>query len=407
MRSTKYLIIGGGLAGGRAIDGIRELDKEGSIILVGKEPRPPYNRPPLSKSFLRGEKPREEIFLESESYYREEGVDLLLGITVESLDPEKKQVTLSNGEIISFQKALLATGGHPIEPPIPGMALEGVHTLRTVENSAAIREEAQQGRRAVIIGAGFIGIEMAASLTQRGVHVTVIEMRSHLWPEFVDETLAGFFQDYFEEQGIHFILNETAEEFLGEEHVTSVLTKSGDEIPCDFVCVAVGIKPNVALAQEAGLEVDGGVVVNEYLQSSHPDIYAAGDIANYPDPYFNKRRRVEHWGQADYTGDLAGRNMAGAEEAYDLLTYVWSEEFDLHLEFAGDHTEADRKLQRGEFGSDSFARFFLKGGQMTAYFAINPDDDELSAWNSLIEEKADLTGKEEQLQDPGFDPADL
>ncbi len=287
------------------------------------------------------------------------------------------------------------------------MDLPEVFTLRTVEDSEAIRAAAQEGKRAVIVGAGFIGMELASNLTQLGVEVAVVEILSHLWPQFVDEELGRFFQERFEERGITFYLNEKVTEIPGEKHVAGVRTESGEELPADFVCVAVGIRPNLELAEGAGLEQDDGVIVNAHLQTSHPDIYAAGYIANFPDPHFGKRRRVEHWGQADYTGELAGRNMAGAGESYELLTYVFSVIFDLHLEFAGDHTEQDRMLQRGEFEDETFARFFLKDGRMTAYFAIEPEDEDLSAWQRLIEERVDLTGKEAQLTDPDVDPQSI
>jgi NADPH-dependent 2,4-dienoyl-CoA reductase/sulfur reductase-like enzyme len=407
MKSTRYLLIGGGLAAGQAVKGVREEDADGGIILINKEPYLPYNRPPLSKKLVRGEKTKDEIFVESEAFYDEQGVDRVLETTVELLNLENKTATLSNGEVITFEKALLATGGTPIKLDIPGSDLPEVYTLRTIDNSLTIREAAETHKRAVIIGAGFIGMELAASLTELGVDVTVIEMMPQLWPRFTDEALAGFFQDYFTERGITFYLDETVEEILGAEHVEGVKIASGEEITADFVCIAVGIRPNVALAEAAGLDIDDGIIVNEYLQASHPDVYAVGDIANYPDPYFDKRRRVEHWGQAEYTGALAGRNMAGAEQPYELLTYVWSELFDLHLEFGGDETEADEMLQRGAFEDGSFARFFLKDGRMTAFFAVNPEDGTLSEWNRLIAEQVDLSDRKKALTDPEFDPAEL
>ncbi|MFP4343624.1 MAG: NAD(P)/FAD-dependent oxidoreductase [Anaerolineales bacterium] len=404
MKSTDYLIIGGGLAAARAVEAIREQDPEGSITLVGEEPEVPYHRPPLSKDFMQGEQPREKIKVKPPEYYEEQGVRLLLGTKVERLDPTKREAHLSSGETLRYEKALLATGGSPILPGFPGADLPEVYTLRTVEDAEAIRAAAQEGKRAVIVGAGFIGMEMAASLTELGVDVTVVEMLSHLWPQFIDESLGEFFQERFREQGINFYLDEKVEEIRGEQHVESVVTESGKEIPADFVCVAVGIRPNMELVKKAKLEYTDGVLVNAYLQTVDPNIYAAGDIMNYPDPYFGKRRRVEHWGQADYTGDLAGRNMAGAGEQYDLLTYVWSNVFDDHLEFAGDHEEYDQIVQRGEFEDASFTRFFLKRGRMTAYFAINPEDADLSTWQQLIKEEVDLSGREEQLADPSVKP---
>ncbi len=405
MKLAKYLLIGGGLASHQAAKQLREIDPQSPITLVGEEPYVPYDRPPLSKEFLRGEKPREELFFDPEQYFHDHGIDLVLGVAVRQLDlitKATKTATLANGEAITFEKALIATGGRPVRLKLPGADLPGVHYLRTLDDSAAIAAAAGPGKRAVIIGAGFIGLEVAASLTQKGVQVSVIEAQPHIWPRFADATLAGFFQDYCAEKGVTFHTNEMAAEIRGKERPSSVVTRSGKELPCDFVCVAVGILPNVELAQQAGLQVDNGVVVNEYLQSSHPDIYAAGDVANYLDPVFGKRRRVEHWGHAEYCGQLAGQNMAGASNPYDLLTYVWSDIFDLHLEFAGDESEYERVLLRGRFEDKAFTVLYHKQNVLKAYFAINTGSKEFPALQRLIRQKKDLTGKEGRLQDPTF-----
>ncbi|MFQ5911979.1 MAG: NAD(P)/FAD-dependent oxidoreductase [Nitrospinota bacterium] len=402
MKSTKYLLIGGGLASSEAAKQLREADPEGSITLVSEEPYVPYDRPPLSKEFLRGEKPQEQVFFDPEQSFRDRGIDLILGAAVQEQDLKTKAATLTNGEVLQFEKALIATGGRPIRLNIPGADLPGVQYLRSLDDSAAIAAEAGPGKRAAIIGAGFIGMEAAASLTQRGVQVNVIEALPHIWARFADATLAGFFESYCTEKGITFHTGETVTEIRGDARASSVLTQSGKELPCDFVCIAIGIVPNVELAQRAGLQVDNGVVVNECLQSSHPDVYAAGDVANYPDPVFGKRRRVEHWGHAEYCGQLAGQNMAGANNPYNLLTYVWSDIFDLHLEFAGDESEYDRVIVRGRLEEKSFTVFYLKENALRAYFAINTGSKEFLTFQRLIRRGIDLTGKEAQLEDPSF-----
>ncbi|MGH7376110.1 MAG: NAD(P)/FAD-dependent oxidoreductase [Candidatus Methylomirabilales bacterium] len=402
MKSTKYLLIGGGLASGQAAKQLREQDPPGAITLVGEEPYVPYDRPPLSKEFLRGEKPRAQLFFDPEQYFRDQGIDLFLAVAVKRLELATKTALLANGETITFEKALLATGGRPVRLKLPGADLPGVHYLRTLDDAAAIAAEAGPGTRAVFIGAGFIGMEVAASLTQRGVRVTAIEAQPHIWARFADPTLAGFFQAYCAEKGVTFHTNEMVAEIRGKGRPSSVLTKSGKELPCDFVCIGVGIVPNVELAQEAGLQVANGIVVNEYLQTSHPDIYAAGDVANYLDPVIGKRRRVEHWGHAEYCGQLAGQNMAGARNPYDLLTYVWSDIFDLHLEFAGDESEHDQVLLRGHFQEKSFTVLYLKHHILTAYFAINTSAKDFPTLQRLIRLKKDLSGKEDHLQDPAL-----
>ncbi len=399
MKSTRFLLIGGGLASHRAAKQLRKSDADASITLVGDEPHVPYDRPPLSKEFLRGEKARDALLFDPEQYFSDQRIDLLLGVAVRQLDPANKTAVLANDETITFEKALIATGGRPVRLRLPGGDLPGVYYLRTLDDSAAIHAEASPGRRAVFVGAGFIGMEVAASLTQRGLHVTVIEAQPHIWARFADATLAGFFQEYCAEKGVIFYTNEMVTEIRGAGRPSAVVTRSGKEIPCDFVCIGVGIVPNVELAQQAGLEVDNGIVVNECLQSSHPDIYAAGDVANYLDPIFSKRRRVEHWGHAEYCGILAAQNMAGASKPYDLLTYVWSDIFDLHLQFAGDESEYDRALLRGRFEDKSFTVLFFKENILTAYFAINTTAKDFLAFQRLIRSKKDLSGKEPQLQD--------
>ena len=407
MKSTGYLLIGGGVASGEAAKQIRQKSPEASITLVGQEGHRPYDRPPLSKEFLRGEKSREELVFDPEEYFREQNIDLVLGAAVGKLDLDSKTAVLDIDESIRFEKALIATGGRPVRLEVPGGELEGVHYLRTLDDSEAIAAEAGHGKRAVIVGAGFIGMEVAASLAQRGVQVSVIEPLPHIWPHFADPTLARYVQDHCSRRGVSFHTGETVAELRGKARVSSVVTGSGMEIPCDFVCVGIGIVPNVELAERAGLEVDNGIVVNEYLQSSHPDVYAAGDVANYVDPVFGKRRRVEHWGHAEYCGQLAGLNMTGAEDQYRLMTYVWSDIFDLHLEFAGDESEYDQVLTRGRLEDDSFTVLYLKQNVLRAYFAVNTASKEFPVLQRLIRRTTDLGGKVAQVQDPKFNIREL
>lgn len=306
---------------------------------------------------------------------------------------------LADGRIIHFEKALIATGGRPIRVSIPGADLAGVHYLRTLDDAAAIAARAVPEARAVLIGAGFIGMEVAASLTQRGVQTTIIEAQTHIWPRFADAALAGAIQDHFARKGVTIRTNDQVTAIRGEDRATSVILKSGDTLPCDFVVIGIGIVPNVELAKEAGLAIDNGIVVNEYLQSSHPDVYAAGDVANYVDPVFDKRRRVEHWGHAEYCGQLAGQNMAGASNRYDLLTYVWSDLFDLHVEFAGDESDHDQLIVRGHIGDKSYLILYVKRQTLTAYFAVNAAARDFPVLQRAIKQHKDLSGKEAHLAD--------
>jgi NADPH-dependent 2,4-dienoyl-CoA reductase/sulfur reductase-like enzyme len=397
---TKYLIIGGGLAAGEAAKQLRQKDPQATITLVGAEPHRPYDRPPLSKEFLRGEKSQAQLYFDSEEFFREQRITLVLGNAVERLDVTSRTAHLHSGSALRFEKALLATGGRPVPLKIPGADLNGVHYLRRMEDSAAIAHDGQPGRQAVIIGAGFIGLEVAASLTQRGVSVTVLETESRIWPRFAAPSLAEFVQEYCSAKGVRFLTNQTATALSGSGRVTSVMTRAGTTLPCDFVCIGIGIIPNVELAREAGLEVNNGIVVNECLETSVAGIYAAGDVANFPDPYAGKRRRVEHWGHAEYSGQLAGQNMAGEQQAYDLLSYVWSDIFDLHLEFAGDESEHDQVVLRGRIEEKRFLILYLQRQVLRAYFAVNAGSKEFPTLQRLIKQRKDLSGKLDQLQDP-------
>lgn len=399
MADTQYLLIGGGLASHRAIQMIRQQDETGRITLVGAEPYPPYDRPPLSKEFLRGEKPRDQLVFDTGEALESQNVDLVLDCRVTALDADNKRATLDNQHRISFERALLAPGGEPTRLDLPGARLDGVYYLRTVDDSVALAEAARSADRAVIVGAGFIGMEAAASLTQLGVEVTVLEAAPRIWAEFADETLAGFFEAYCRDRGVTFRTGATVTGFQGDGRVAAVTTEGADPIPCDFVLVAVGIDPSVELARAAGLTVDDGIVVDERLRTSHPEIFVAGDVANYPDPIFHRRRRVEHWGHAEYCGQVAGANMAGGGMTYGLLTYVWSDIFDLHLEFAGDETQFDEVLVRGRMDDTRFTVLYLKQHRLTAYFSVNGEAREFTMLKKLIKRGVDLSGKGPQLRD--------
>ncbi len=407
MSSTKYLVIGGGLAAGEAVKNIRKLDADSSLTLVTEEGRLPYNRPPLSKEFLRGEEQEEDLFVSPQDFYRDNKVETILNVRAEALDAAAKEVTLSNGDSVSFEKLLIATGGSPVRLPLPGIDRDGVHYLRTMEDSTAIGSEAGPGKRAVIIGGGFIGVEVAASLTQKGMQVMVIEALPQIWPRFANRELASYVQRYCEEKGVAFSLGETVERIDGGNRVASVSTSQGRELPCDLVCVAVGLRPNVHLAESAGLKVDNGIVVDERMQCSHPDIYAAGDVANFPDTIFGRRRRVEHFGHAEYTGQIAGQNMAGGEASYDMISYVWSDIFDLHLEFAGDEAEHDQAVVRGTFEDNVFTVLYLKQGLLKAYFAVNTDTREFPVFQRFIKRGKDLSGLIGQLEDTAVNLREL
>ena len=403
MNSAKYVIVGGGLSGHNAAKALRAADPKGSIVIFSNEPHRPYDRPPLTKDYMQNKTPAEKTYYEQPQWYGEQNITLLLDCQVQRLDAQAKVVKLADGQEWSFQKALLAMGGRPVKLDLPGIDLPGVHYFRTLDDAVMVSGKVAPGGSVAIIGGGFIGLELASSLTQRGAKVSVIDGGPHIWSRFADPTLAGFFTRYCQDRGVTFYSGQRVSCIQGTAGPTAVVTTSGMTIPCDRVIVAAGIVPNVELAQQAGLTVDNGVVVNAQLQTSHPDIYAVGDLCNYPDPYFNRRRRVEHWGQADYTGTLAGQNMAGANQPCNLLSYVFSDIFDLHLEFAGDEHGFDRVIVRGRMEDKAFAVLYLKDGRLVAHFSVNLKKKQFSPLQKLIENKVGLAGRESQLADMNFD----
>ena len=406
MPSVKYLLIGGGLASAEAAKQVRRVDAEGSIALVSDETLLPYNRPPLSKEYLRGEA-TEPLEFASAADYEELRVTTVLGSAVTTLDAAASTATLDNGEVYSYEQALLATGGSPVRLPVPGADLAGVYYLRDAGDADAIGAAAKEAKRAVVVGAGFIGLETAASLRQMGLDVTVIEMADAIWPRFADRNLAAHVQALSEARGVKFLTGNPVEGFEGDGGSVSAVLAGGTSVACDLAVVGVGIRPNTGLAESAGLEVDNGIVVDEQMRTSAPNVFAAGDVANYPDPIFEKRRRVEHWGHAEYSGQVAGANMAGEEMRYDLLTYVWSDIFDLHLEAAGDEGESDTSVVRGDVEAGSFTVLYLKEDRMTAYFSVNTPAREFPVFQRLIRRKKDLAGRLDELRNPEFNVREL
>lgn len=408
MRRTKYLLIGGGLSCASAARAIRQADSSGSVMLVSREVHLPYHRPPLSKEYMQGRKADSVVFIEPSEFYRVNNVELVPGQAVERLDLARKVATLTQGDEIEFDKALLGMGGQPIKLPLEGSDLPGVHYFRTLDDAIEVSRRARPSDRAVIIGGGFIGVELASSLTQRGMSVTLINRSSHLWSRFADKRLADYVEHYCQQRGVSFMMGQQASSIQGPHRARAVALASGQSVPCELAVIAVGIEPSVELARQAGLQINNGVLVNEYMQTSQADMYAAGDLANYPDPFFHIRRRVEHWGQAEYTGSLAGANMAGGnEKKYDLLTYIWSDIFDLHLEFAGEEHDYDKVILRGEMARDSFSLLQLRLGHLRAYYAVNVAKEEYKKLAQLIERRVDLVGHEEQLRNAGFDLDEL
>lgn len=403
MREFDYLIVGGGLAAASAVDGIRAADEAGTILMLTAESQPPYHRPPLSKEFLRRRgAERDLLHVKPENWFQKEArVTLRTKQRVISLDPRELSVTTAGGEEYQAKCVLLATGGRPRTLPVPGADLEGVHTLRTVEDSEALRDAAasEETGTAILVGSGFIGMELAASFTTLGLQVTVVETRERVWPELLPPELSAFVQDYFEQRGVRFRLGSSVAEFRGDRRVRTALLDEGEELPCGVATVGIGILPNDELAGRAGLAVLDGIVVDTYGESSHGYIYAAGDVARFPDPVFGERTRVEHWDHAKAHGRLVGQNMAGDREPYDHLSYFFSDVFDLSLSVFGRPATADRVIVRGELDPEKSLVFCGEDGRLSAAILINAND-ELERARKLVRRRPLIDEVEKELLDP-------
>ena len=330
-----YLIVGSGLAGGSAVAGIRAHDRQGSLLLIGKEPFLPYNRPPLTKSLWFGKKTVEEIFQNDGTFYAANGAELLLDTQVTALDAAAKTVTDQRGNVYRFEKLLLATGGIPRRLTIAGGELDGVNYYRYLTDYLRIRPAAVEGKTALVIGGGFIGSELSAALTMHKVHVTMLFPEAYLVSRVFPAALGQALTAEFRARGIE-IITDVPEAISRRDGRFTTRTKNGREITTDLLIAGVGIQPDVALAQQVGLQVTNGIVVNEYLQTSHPDIYAAGDNAFFPAPALEKSLRVEHWDNAVVQGGWAGSNLAGAYSPYTYLPYFYSDLFEFGYEAVGE-----------------------------------------------------------------------
>jgi 3-phenylpropionate/trans-cinnamate dioxygenase ferredoxin reductase component len=331
-----YIIIGAGLTGASAVDGIRERDKDGSILLIGAEKHLPYDRPPLSKKLWFGKKKVEEIFVHDQEFYERNGVTMASGVSATSVDAKQKSVTTSDGKSYRYQKLLLATGGFPRHLTVPGGDLEGILYFRTLDDYLKLRQGSSEGKTAVVIGGGFIGSELAAALTINKVDVTMIfpdlTLVSRVFPEY----LARAVQEDYRKRGVNILAGEKPASFIKKNGRFITRTERGTIIESDMVVVGIGIALALDLPRKAGLQTANGIIVNEYLEASLPDIYAAGDVALFPYKALGKQMRVEHWDNALNQGKWAGRNMAGAKEPYTYMPYFFSDLFDFGYEAVGE-----------------------------------------------------------------------
>ncbi|MFJ5599944.1 NAD(P)/FAD-dependent oxidoreductase [Micromonospora parva] len=402
MKPRVFVIVGAGLAGAKAAQTLRETGFGGEIVLLGEEPEQPYERPSLSKGLLLGgTADRESVFVHEAGWYAEHAVDLRTGTRVTGIDRAGRQVELAGGQRIGYDALLLATGATPRRLEVPGADLDGVLSLRTLPDSDRVAFALVDGGHLVVVGAGWIGLEVAAAARQRGATVTVVERSELPLLRLLGPGIARVFADLHRDHGVTFRFGAAVQEFRGEGRVSAVLLGDGTELPADAVVVGVGVGPNVALAERAGLVVGNGVVVDQALRSSDPRIYAAGDIANAYHPLYGTHLRLEHWATALHSGPTAARSMLGAEVVYDRLPYFYTDQYDLGMEYTGYAPPGgyDTVVVRGDLAKREFIAFWTAGGRVMAGMNVNIWDVTPQIQNLIRGKKpVDLA----RLADPGI-----
>ena len=408
MQRQRFVIVGAGLAGGTAALTLRQEGFEGEVTLLGAESHPPYSRPPLSKGYMRGEERFEDQLVAAEEAYASQEIDLQRGARAVRIDTGSKLVELEGGERRPYDRLLVTPGGRNRRPAVQGIDLDGVLQLRTVEEADRIRAAARPGRRAVVVGMGFIGSEVTASLRQLGVEITAIDGNraplARVLGLEVGDVLAGVHRDH----GVELLREDSVAAFEGNGRVERVRTAAGRVIDCDFVVVGVGIVPNVELLSAAGAAMENGVLVDEMCRTSLPGVYAAGDIANHWHPVFG-RLRVEHWNNASNQGRSAALSMLEKGGPYDYVHSFWSDQYDQSLEYLGFARSWDRLVFRGSLESRRFLAFYLNENVLQAVFGLNrggdpedPEQDgELKACLPLIRDRIRLDPS--LLADEGHD----
>ena len=389
MGKQNFVIVGASLAGAKAAEELRQQGFDGSIVMIGAESERPYERPPLTKDYLRGDSERATIYVHPEGYYADNDIELRLEAEVTAIDPKARSVTLANGERIEYDRLLLTTGSEPRRLSIDGAHLDGVNYLRTVVDCDLLRERLDAGGKAVVIGGGWIGAEFAASARQRGTDVTIVEPLSVPLERVLGTELGSFYRDVHASHGVEWMLGTGVAAFEGNGAVSRVKTSDGRLIECDYVVVGIGVVPRVGLAEAAGLGIDNGIVCDQSLKSSDDAIYAAGDVANVWCAFYNETVRVEHWANALNQGPAAARGMLGQGEVYDRLPYFFSDQYDVGMEYSGLAHAHDEVVFRGNPRDGEFVAFWIRDGRVDAGMNVNVWDVNMHV-QALIRSRAQV-----------------
>jgi 3-phenylpropionate/trans-cinnamate dioxygenase ferredoxin reductase subunit len=398
MSQRTFVIVGASLAGAKAAEELRERGFDGRVVLIGAEPERPYERPPLTKDYLRGESERDKAHVHPERWYDDQAVELMTSVTVQLIDAQRSRVVFDDGGDLAYDALLLATGAEPRRLSVPGAELEGVYYLRTLADCDALRRRLQPGARVAVVGAGWIGSEFAASARQLDLAVSVIDPLALPNERIFGEQVGAFYRDVHVRHGVEMLLGRGVEAFEGDGTVARVRLTDGTSVDCDFAVIGVGVAPRTALAQEAGLNVDNGVVVDERLVTSVPNIFAAGDVANAWHPFFERRIRVEHWANALNQGPAAARSMLGRDVSYERIPYFFSDQYDVGMEYSGYAERWDEVVFRGNPDDGEFVAFWLADGRVLAGMNVNVWDVNQHV-QELIRERQAVDPR--ALKDPG------
>ena len=369
--SRTHVIVGASLAGAKAAETLREEGFDGRVVMIGSEAARPYERPPLSKDYLRGEAGRDKLYVHPAGFYEDQDIELLLGRVAVSLDPGRGEVGLDDGTRVPYERLLLATGAEPRRLQIPGAELAGVHYLRRVGDSDALRARLDAGGSVVVVGAGWIGAEVAASARQRGLDVTVLDPLGVPLERVLGPEVGGVYHDIHADHGVRMLMGTGVEAFEGDGRVERVRTSDGRVLDCDFVVVGVGVEPRTRLADEAGLKVRDGVTVDAHLRTSAEGVFAAGDVASAHHPLYGEHIRVEHWANALNQGPAAARSMLGHDAPYERLPYFFSDQYDVGMEYSGYARSWDRVVFRGDPAAREFVAFWMAGDRVAAGMNVN------------------------------------
>jgi 3-phenylpropionate/trans-cinnamate dioxygenase ferredoxin reductase subunit len=398
------VIVGGGQAAAQAVQSLRQQSFAGAITLVADESLPPYQRPPLSKKYLAGELTRERLLLRPVSFYADRGVTLELGRRVEALELATRRVRLDDGRTLAYDRLLLATGSRVRRLDVPGAALPGVHYLRTIADADAIVAALVPGARVLLVGAGYIGLEVAAVVRARGHEVTVLEAADRVMSRTVSHEVSAFYDACHRAAGVVLHYGAAVAAFRGNARVASAETTDGRSLPCDAVIVGIGVVPNVELAAAAGLPCDNGIVVDEFARTSDPNVVAAGDCTNHPQPLVGRRVRLESVPNAVHQGKVAAGTLVGVPTPYSEVPWFWSDQYDLKLQIVGLSFGHDEVVLRGDPATRSFAAFYLDNGRLLAVDAVN-SPREFAAAKKLVASHARVP--RQVLRDPTADLAAL